>query len=62
MLVPAEDVRVVCGCEADGILESSLAGVDVAVVMVQDVNRCQPMPTSVRWGAFAPSTVAWMSA
>lgn len=47
MLVPAEDVRVVCGCEADGILESSLAGVDVAVVMVQDVNRCQPMPTPV---------------
>ena len=60
MLVPAEDISVVRACEADGILESS--EVDVVVVMVQDVSRCQPMPTSVRWGTFAPSTVAWMSA
>lgn len=45
VLVPAEDIRVVRECEADGILESS--GVDVVVVVVHDVNRCQRMPTSV---------------
>ena len=55
MLVPAEDISVVRACEADGILESS--EVDVVVVMVQDVSRCQPMPTPVRWGTFAPSIV-----